>query len=219
MTINPVINCPDLETAKQHFLVARELLGEGAVAHVDIADGTFTNGYKTWSSPSELAGLIAQTKLRVALHIMVAKPEPVLESWLKSGISRVVLHQEAMSREEAALLASQCHAHGVEPYLGLTPSADMAAAIADLAFFDGCLVLAVNPGLSGQQFQESALEHIKTIKAAKPLMPIAVDGGITPEIARRCREAGASQVAAGAYIFNAADPKKAYEEFVVAVGD
>jgi ribulose-phosphate 3-epimerase len=81
------------------------------------------------------------------------------------------------------------------------------------------LVLAVTPGLSGQQFQESALEHIKEVKKVKPLMPVAVDGGITPEIAKRCREAGASQAAVGAYLFNSGDPKKAYEEFVVAVGD
>ncbi len=219
MTINPVINCQDEATATSHFKAARELIGEGGVVHVDIADGSFTNGYVTWGDPASIKKLISETKLRVALHLMVAKPKAVLEKWLASGISRIIIHYEAIKKEEAALVAGQCHAHGVQPYLGITPGTSITEARADISLFDGCLVLAVNPGLSGQQFQEGALAQITEIKTAMPLLPIAVDGGITPEVAKRCRDAGAKQIAVGAYIFNASDPKAAYQEFIAAVGD
>jgi ribulose-phosphate 3-epimerase len=217
MQINPVINCSDEATLRSRITIAKTLVGETGVIHLDVADGSFTEGYQTFRDPVLLKKLIFEEKIRVAVHLMVAKPEVALEQWLDTGISRIILHFETLTDFE--LTAGQCKAHGVEPYLGLTTAAPIGDALQHLAAFDGCLVLAVPPGKTAQQFQSSALEAIKQIHAAMPVLPIAVDGGVTPEIAKQCKTAGATQIAAGAYIFSNAAPAAAYAEFVKATAD
>lgn len=216
MQINIVVNCQDVQTAQKRLEVARTLSPEGIV-HVDIADGTFTEGYKTWNDPAALKVLLGQTKMRAAVHLMVARPDPVLDAWLNAGISRIIVHHETIS--DPTFFVAQCRAQGVEVYLGVSPKTDMTKALEDAVHFDGALVLAVNPGLSGQQFQAGALSQIEKIHNGLPHLPVAVDGGVTPEIARRCKAVGATQIAVGAHIFNAPDPAAAYQEFVRAIAD
>jgi ribulose-phosphate 3-epimerase len=58
---------------------------------------------------------------------------------------------------------------------------------------DLILVMSVNPGFGGQSFIEAQLRKIerlrRTIDAAGAEIVLEVDGGVTPEIARRCVEA------------------------------
>ena len=76
---------------------------------------------------------------------------------------------------------------------------------------DQVLVMTVNPGFGGQSFIESTLEKIRQIahlRAANNLdFDIQVDGGIVPETAKLCKEAGADVFVAGSYIYNATDVK------------
>jgi ribulose-phosphate 3-epimerase len=49
-------------------------------------------------------------------------------------------------------------------------------------------------------------------------MPIEVDGGVNPETAAQCAEAGATWFVAGSAIFGADDPAAAYREIAAAAG-
>lgn len=212
MHITPVINCQDRACATERFRIARELMGEAGMVHVDLADGSLTQGYTTWRQPEELKQLIEEYKLRVGLHVMVQHPEQELSPWLTTGVSRVIIHQETIS--DVASVLQQCREKGIEVVLGLTMATPPEVAAPLLEHFDGALVLAVAPGKTGQQFNEAALAYIRTLHALKPGVPIVVDGGVTPEIAKHCKEAGAVQVAVGAFLFDAPDTKAAYQEFV-----
>jgi ribulose-phosphate 3-epimerase len=49
-------------------------------------------------------------------------------------------------------------------------------------------------------------------------VPIEVDGGIEPETAARCAEAGATLFVTGSAIFRQADPAEAYRAVAAAAG-
>ena len=74
----------------------------------------------------------------------------------------------------------------------------------------------MNPGLSGQKFQPTVLNKLTYLRQTMPGATLEVDGGITPPVVRRVREAGATIAVSAHYIFETGDPKRAYNELVAA---
>ena len=70
---------------------------------------------------------------------------------------------------------------------------------------DLILIMSVNPGFGGQSFIESQLKKIeaarKRIDATGRDIALEVDGGITPETAKRAIAAGATVLVAGTAVF------------------
>ena len=65
--------------------------------------------------------------------------------------------------------------------------------------------MSVEPGFGGQSFIESSLDKIRYLRqkidAASSNALIQVDGGINETTAKWCKEAGATVLVAGSYIF------------------
>jgi ribulose-phosphate 3-epimerase len=74
---------------------------------------------------------------------------------------------------------------------------------------DLVLVMTVNPGWGGQPFIPGCLGKIRQVKSRIEGLGsstvIEVDGGINRATAASCRDAGASVLVAGSYVFGAAD--------------
>lgn len=216
MKIIPVINCADFEAVKSRVAVAKEILSTVPEAdrwlHIDIADGGFTNGYSTWRNPTDLAELKLGPDIKIELHLMMNEPEQAMEAWLAAGISRLIFHLE--STDSVGVVIASCHSRGVEPMLALRPDTPVAHAMQYLAGVPGAQVLAVTPGPAGSPFDEKMYDKITALRQRFPDMIVEVDGGVNPETAGKMRSAGATQAAAGSYIFNNADPAKAYKELL-----
>jgi ribulose-phosphate 3-epimerase len=75
------------------------------------------------------------------------------------------------------------------------------------------LVMTVEPGFGCQSFMEDMLPKIKAIREeaekVNPALMIQVDGGIVPETAKLCVEAGADVLVSGSYIFGAENTTEA----------
>ena len=71
--------------------------------------------------------------------------------------------------------------------------------------------MSVNPGFGGQSFIPETLSKIRALKAeiAARNLPtlIEIDGGVNPDTAKLCIEAGADVLVAGSAVFKASDPK------------
>ena len=74
----------------------------------------------------------------------------------------------------------------------------------------GAACLRINPGNIG--------DAARVREVVGPDVPVEVDGGIAPDTAPRCRDAGASVFVAGNAIFAAPDPAEAYREIARSVG-
>ena len=73
-------------------------------------------------------------------------------------------------------------------------------------------LLAVNPGPSGQEFQEEILHKLEHIHSLHPQAIIEVDGGVNIAVAGRCAKAGAGALVAGSAIFSSQDIGVAIEK-------
>jgi ribulose-phosphate 3-epimerase len=73
---------------------------------------------------------------------------------------------------------------------------------------DLILIMSVNPGFGGQAFIPSAVEKISRLRALAGGRPIdiAIDGGVTPEVAPRVAQAGANVLVAGSAVFKGGKP-------------
>ena len=94
----------------------------------------------------------------------------------------------------------------------LNPGTPVASLSCALEYCDMVLLMSVNPGFGGQKFLPVALKKIAELrKMADTLgtsLEIEVDGGINPETARLCQQAGATVLVAGNAVFSAPDPAK-----------
>ena len=180
-------------------------------AHFDVTDGIFSK-HLTWREPQDLSNF--ETKLNLEVHLMVENPEKIIEQWLVGRIKRVVVHLEAV--KDLDFIIQKCRKAGVEIGLALNPETPWQKAESWFKKVDTILTLEVHPGPSGQLVAEDAFEKVASIHKACPGCIIEFDGGVNPETAKKAREAGASLLIAGAYIFNSPDVgvEKAIEELM-----
>ena len=70
---------------------------------------------------------------------------------------------------------------------------------------DLCLVMSINPGFGGQSFMTSQLRKMERLRAMIDAsgfdIILEVDGGVNPETARLCVDAGATALVAGTAVF------------------
>ena len=98
---------------------------------------------------------------------------------------------------------------GKRPGVVLNPGTPIEAIDNLMDLVDLILIMTVNPGFGGQSFIESQVGKIEAartrIDAQKKIngrdIALEVDGGITPETARRAIAAGADTLVAGTSVF------------------
>jgi ribulose-phosphate 3-epimerase len=151
------------------------------------------------------------------VHLMVERPERHIEAFVEAGADSVAVHWEATPNVHYALKAIR--EAGCNAGLAINPATppELVAGLADA--YDHLLCMTVNPGWGGQAYIETSTAKVARLRELLPEgMPIEVDGGIGPDTARICAEAGATLFVAGSSIFGKDDPAAAYSEIVAAAG-
>lgn len=213
MQVIPGIEASDRVEAEEQYKKVKDLNPEGWV-HFDVTDGQFSSAVN-WGSPEEVKELRVKGK-KFEVHLMMENPEAVLESWLKVDfVKRVIIHLEAMS--DPVFIVQKCKEYGVEPMLAIKPETEVERLFAHKDDFRAFQILAVNPGWAGQKFDERMLAKIHWLREKIPNVIIEIDGGVNPEVARKCYDAGASILVSTSYIQKSPDPRAAYES-LVAIG-
>ena len=210
MTISLSINAPDRAAVDRFVARAASFLPPGGIVHIDAGDGSYTPA-ASWDDPAEwgaMKGAIPSVFLEV--HLMALDWETRLVPWLEAGAKRVIVQIDLV--RDARHLLDVVGRYGASAMLSIPPLVSADAALAHQGTFREFQVLAVPPGRSGQAFDPGALGKISSVRAAFPDAIIELDGGVTPDILRPAKAAGADIAVSASYIWNAADPKTAYEE-------
>lgn len=196
-----------------------EVLDAGArVIHVDVMDGHFVPPITLGPVVVEaLSELVHAAGAMLDVHLMIERPERHIPEFVTAGADSITFHAEATPHISytAGLLREQ----GVGASVAINPATPVGA-LAEIAnAVDMVLCMTVNPGWGGQEFIAHSPDKIERLRAIVGHdVALEVDGGIDPQTAPGCRQAGANVFVAGSAIFEQPDPGEAYRAIAAAVG-
>ncbi len=171
--------------------------------HVDVMDGHFVPNISI--GPPVVKSIRKATDMFLDCHLMISNPSDYVESFASSGADLIGFHIESNSDVEETL--EKIINAGVKPALVIKPKTPAEAVFPYIEKLAMVLVMTVEPGFGGQSFMSDMLPKIRAIREkanqVNPDLLIQVDGGIVPETARLCVEAGADVLVSGSYIFGA----------------
>jgi ribulose-phosphate 3-epimerase len=182
--------------------------------HVDVMDGHFVPNITI--GPDVVKALRPHTTKPFDVHLMIAPVDPYLEAFAKAGADHIIAHVEATPHIDRTL--QEIRRLGCKAGVTLCPGTPESTIEYVLDKVDLVLVMTVNPGFGGQSFLHSQLPKIRRIRQMIGDRPIRIeiDGGVNPETARLCAEAGADSLVAGSAVFKGGTPE-AYAANIAAI--
>ncbi|MDR0952346.1 MAG: ribulose-phosphate 3-epimerase [Oscillospiraceae bacterium] len=194
----------------EHEIKDLEIAGANYL-HLDIMDGCFAPNI-TFGAPV-VRCLRPITALPLDAHLMVERPVRYVRDFVEAGADIINIHVESDTHENILAALSQIKAAGLRAGLTLKPFTCPAAIDEYLELVDLILVMTVEPGFGGQKFMPDMLHKIerlrKTLDSRGLSAELEVDGGINPETARLCRDAGADVFVVGSALIKQ-DDRAAY---------
>lgn len=176
--------------------------------HIDIMDGKFVPN-TTIKGYAELDKI--RTDLKLDIHLMIDNPYDQMFNWYNvGGIERFIIHAEA--RNGLKDLLEQVKLNNKEVCLAVNPETLLDDVWEFSEMIDMLQIMTVKPGFQGQKFLPEVLYKITTFRERAFDIPIAVDGGITPETAKDALTAGATALVCGSYVMTAPDIGKAISD-------
>ena len=169
--------------------------------HIDVMDGHYVPNLTI--GPDVVKALRPHSDKPFDVHLMIAPIDPFLEAFVDAGADHVTVHPEAGPHIHRTLQAIR--ALGAKPGVVLNPGTPVEVLDNLMDLVDLVLVMSVNPGFGGQSFISSQLDKIAAIRTRIDRegrdIHLQVDGGVNPDTARQCVEAGADALVAGSAIF------------------
>jgi ribulose-phosphate 3-epimerase len=209
---SPVRIAPSILSADFSRLGAEVAALEKAGAdmiHVDVMDGHFVPNITI--GPPIVKALRPFAKIPFDVHLMVAPVDPYLEAFAEAGADGISVHPEAGPHVHRTLQAIR--ELGKRPGIVLNPGTPVDHLDNVLDLVDLVLIMTVNPGFGGQAFISSMLGKVeaaaKRIAKSGRKIALEVDGGITPQTAKRAVSAGADVLVAGTAVFKGGEKKYA----------
>lgn len=144
--------------------------------HLDVMDGNFVS--KKSLPLEEINELVAISKKKIDIHLMVSNPIEYIENIKKSkNIEYITIHLEIEKDIKETLL--KIKSYGYKAGLSIKPNTDINKLLPYLEYIDLILLMTVEPGLGGQPFMETSIEKINQLKKlVDNKIKIEVDGGI-----------------------------------------
>ena len=169
--------------------------------HVDVMDGHYVPNITI--GPAVVKALRPHTDKPFDVHLMISPIDPYLEAFAEAGADIITVHPEAGPHIHRTLQAIS--GLGKKAGVVLNPGTPVEALDYLLEDVDLVLVMSVNPGFGGQSFIHSQLRKVESIRKridalGKPIH-LEVDGGVNPDTARLCVDAGADVLVAGSATF------------------
>jgi ribulose-phosphate 3-epimerase len=169
--------------------------------HVDVMDGHFVPNITV--GPVVVKAIRPHAKKPLDVHLMISPVDPFIQAFCGAGADGITVHPEAGPHVHRTL--QYIRACGKRPGIVLNPGTPIDAIDNVLELVDLVLIMTVNPGFGGQEFIEGQLRKIEAaaerIARSGRAIDLEVDGGITPETARRAINAGANILVAGTSVF------------------
>jgi ribulose-phosphate 3-epimerase len=153
--------------------------------HCDVMDGHFVPNLTF--GPDVVAAVSAATRLPRDVHLMVERPDELIDAFAAAGATSLGVHVETCTHLHRTL--QRIRERNLRTCVVLNPATPAGQVEPVLPLVDQILVMTVNPGFGGQTFIRETTPKLRQLRAwiDKSTRPIdlSVDGGInldpTPE--------------------------------------
>ena len=175
--------------------------------HFDVMDGIFVPNISI--GIPVLASVRKATDMTLDVHLMITEPRRYVRQFAENGADIVVFHVEADTPDGISAAISAVKSCGKRVGLSVKPGTPVDALFPYLDELDLALVMTVEPGFGGQKFMADMLPKMRALRKLIDERGLSceleVDGGVNPETARLCIDAGADVLVAGSDVFKASD--------------
>ena len=179
------------------------------ILHLDVMDGHFVPNITF--GPVVLHKISSITKLNLDIHLMVENNDFCVDLFAPLKPEFLTFHLE--SEKHPHRMIQKIKSLGIKAGISLNPHTPVDSVRHLIKDLDLLLIMSVNPGFGGQSFIEESITKIKQAKEmiddANSKCIIEVDGGVNDKNAKSLKEAGASMLVAGSFVFGADDKTKA----------
>ena len=176
--------------------------------HLDVMDGHFVPNLTI--GPKMVADIRKRTHLPLDTHLMVERPEAMIDQFAEAGADYLTFHIEASVHAHRTI--EQIRGAGAKPGISIVPSTPVSAITEVLGDLFQVLVMTVNPGFGGQSLIPRCIEKVRQLDAIRRdrglSFHIAVDGGINEKTASMVRDAGADVLVSGSAFFKSENPAR-----------
>ena len=161
--------------------------------------------------PMVVEAIARASQLPQDVHLMITNPATTWEWYAKAGASRIAFHPDTADDPEELLRAIT--GAGLGGGIAVNPDVDVESISWLLPSVDHVVVMSVYPGFSGQAFIPTALPKLVRLRElVAPGVDLIIDGGVKPDNASACVEAGADILVSASAIFGAPDPAAVAED-------
>jgi ribulose-phosphate 3-epimerase len=171
------------------------------VLHVDVMDGVFCP--QMTHGPSLVAAL--PHEFVIDAHLMIEEPLTKVDAYLAAGARILTVHPEASRHPHRVL--QRLPAQEVVRGVALNPGTPISALEPLLDELDYVLILAVNPGWSGQAFIDTTVARLQQARdlIAGREIALGIDGGVTRANAAWVASLAPNVIVAGSAVFAGGD--------------
>jgi len=192
----------DWENIKQRIELAKTFTN---ALHIDIIDGKFANN-TTFLNPEPFKQY--SDEIFFELHMMVENPVEYIKPWATAGFRRFLGHIEKMPDQEAFIAEAKKYG---EVGLAIDGPTGINEIKTELNNLDCILIMTINAGFSGQEFDSSRLEKVRKLRQMNENLVIEVDGGVNDGTILEAKDAGASRFVSTNFLFNSESPAHAFQ--------
>ena len=211
---SPLISVGALTADMMHLAKEIELIEQAGVKllHFDVMDGRFCPPLTF--GPVFIKGI--KTKLLKDVHLMIEEPLDKIESFVQAGADIVTINIESTRHVHRALQMLGQMENVNNPNRGilrgvvLNPGSTTETVRPLMSDLEIILLLAVNPGWSGQRFISSTKEKlarlIEMVHDSKRDILVGIDGGIKKDNIAEVTKMGADIIVTGSAVFDGKNP-------------
>ena len=199
-----LVSISTMPAGEQYLKYAKEIENFVDFLHLDVCDGEYNS---TRCFLPEYAQKINQNStIPMDCHLMTKKPLLFAKEYIKAGVNIITAQIEAFETDkQIEEFISYVKNHNTLVGISLEPNTDVRRILPYLDKLDIVLIMSVQTGKSGQEFNKIVLSKIEYLAKLKVnynySYKIEVDGGITDKTADLVKQAGAEIVVSGNYVF------------------
>ncbi len=180
--------------------------------HLDVMDNKYV---PNMSFPVEkINSFYKKISQPLDIHLMIEKPEEVIESFLEFNPVYLSFHVEACSDPKE--LIQKIKSKNCKAGLAVNSKIEVNSILPFIEEIDFVLVMTVNAGFGGQKFIEENINKIKELdklrKEKNLFFEIEVDGGVNTENSKKLISAGTNIIVSGSTIFKSDSFSKTIKE-------